>query len=214
MAEVFIVNNITADTTIQKCREVFARFGLPMQVVLDNGPPYNPATNGLAERFVQTLKKSLRTINTSNSNLQAALQRILMQYRITLHCTTGTSPAELMFNRKIRCSLDIMCTKNDENVQEYDVESVRNFKKGERRHINQMRPIGEYTPSRLLSEDKSPNRHIDYAVNTEPQQAVDPLRNNRVEEPCVVEQPINVQQIRRSDRTRAPPIRYGDVRVH
>ncbi|XP_046142815.1 uncharacterized protein K02A2.6-like [Osmia bicornis bicornis] len=271
--EVFIVNNITADTTIQKCREAFARFGLPMQVVSDNGrtfvsdefqkylqnngitqkltAPYNPATNGLAERFVQTLKKALRTINTSNSNLQAALQRILMQYRITPHCTTGTSPAELMYNRKIRCSLDIMCTKNDEKGQEYDVESVRNFKEGERvscrnyqcgdkwifgrilkrigtlhytiklddgrtwkRHINQMRPIGEYTPSRLLSEDKNPSRYIDYAANTDPQQAVDPLRNNRVEEPCVVEQPINVQQIRRSDRTRAPPMRYGDFRVH
>ncbi|KAK2578442.1 hypothetical protein KPH14_001059 [Odynerus spinipes] len=99
--EVFIINNITAETTIQKCREVFARFGLPIQVVSDNGrtfisnefqkflqnngishkltAPYNPATNGLAERFVQTLKKSLRSINTQQTNLHVALQRILMQ---------------------------------------------------------------------------------------------------------------------------------------
>lgn len=28
--------------------------------------PYNPSTNGQAERFVQTLKNSLKSINTKN----------------------------------------------------------------------------------------------------------------------------------------------------
>lgn len=137
--EVHIVNNITAETTIMKCREIFSRFGLPVQIVSDNGrtfisaefqeflkrngiihkvtAPYNPATNGQAERFVQTLKKSLLSINTHKLDLNVALQRTLMQYRITPHCTTEVAPAELMFNRKIRCSLDIMKPTNTNETQ-------------------------------------------------------------------------------------------------
>lgn len=76
--EVYVVKNITAESTIEKCREIFSRFGIPRMLVTDNGrtfisrefqdflttngivhkrsAPYHPATNGLAERFVQTLK--------------------------------------------------------------------------------------------------------------------------------------------------------------
>jgi len=72
--EVFVMNNITATSTIEKCREIFSRFGIPQMLVTDNGrtfiaqefqdfakangilhkrsAPYRPATNGLAERFV------------------------------------------------------------------------------------------------------------------------------------------------------------------
>ncbi|XP_053990180.1 uncharacterized protein K02A2.6-like [Hylaeus volcanicus] len=211
--------------------------------------PYNPATNGLAERFIQPLKKSLHTIDTQKTNLYVALQRILMQYRITPHCTTGISPAELMFNRKIRCTLDIMRPKNNESVEYYNNKSVLNFKKGKRvscrnyqrgdkwifgrilkrigklhyivklddgrtwkRHTNQIRLIGEFTPSRLSSEDKNVGKYIDYATDIEPQQAMNPLNMDRAEEPP---EPLNGETgVRRSQRIRAPPARYGDFRVH
>ena len=70
--EVVVMSSITAESTIRRLREIFARFGLPEHVVTDNGPtfistefesflqrngirhstsaPYHPATNGLAER--------------------------------------------------------------------------------------------------------------------------------------------------------------------
>ena len=73
----------TAEKTIEVLRTLFARFGLPKCLVSDNVPqftskefsefmaangvqhvrsaPYHPATNGAAERFVQTFKQALRT---------------------------------------------------------------------------------------------------------------------------------------------------------
>ena len=71
----------TAESTANALRSIFARYGLPTQVVSDNGPPfssaeygeflqqngvqrvlvspYHPYSNGLAERFVQTFKHAL-----------------------------------------------------------------------------------------------------------------------------------------------------------
>lgn len=75
--EVHIVSNMSTDTTIQKCREIFASFGIPKIFVSDHGrqfdsaefknflkangilhkqgAPYHPATNGQAERYIQTI---------------------------------------------------------------------------------------------------------------------------------------------------------------
>ncbi|XP_029164543.1 uncharacterized protein K02A2.6-like [Nylanderia fulva] len=70
--------------------------------------PYNPSTNGQAERFVQTLKKALRNANANHADLDAALQRILLQYRVMPHSGTNVSPSQLMFNRQIKTRLDFI----------------------------------------------------------------------------------------------------------
>ena len=80
--EVELMHSITSEATIEKLREMFARYGIPQQLVSDNGPqftlqefsnfantngikhtlvaPYHPRSNGQAERFVQTFKQFLR----------------------------------------------------------------------------------------------------------------------------------------------------------
>ena len=72
----------TAGRTIDKLCKLFSSYGLPEQIVMDNGPqfvseefatfaklngikhiksaPYHPSTYGAVKRLVQTLKKAMK----------------------------------------------------------------------------------------------------------------------------------------------------------
>lgn len=125
----FSKNAPTSDSTIHYLQDIFSIHGLPRILVSDNATifksnvfstfctsqgitqkfiaPGHPATNGLAERNVQTLKQKLRAMTSSKLPLHRKIQEILMRYRATpLAC--GKSPSELYLNRKLRIKLDLL----------------------------------------------------------------------------------------------------------
>ena len=113
-------------STTELLEQDFAHFGYPHTIVSDNatsfsseefqawcrergiihltGAPYHPATNGAAERLVQTFKQAL---TKSSLPPRAALQEFLMQYRRTPRAE-GYSPSELLNGRQIRTRIDIL----------------------------------------------------------------------------------------------------------
>ena len=125
--DIYRTSGMTARETIQCLQHCFSIYGLPVSIVTDNGPcfvseslrqftdhcgiqhvftaVYKPSTNGLAERMVQTFKQSLKV---QKEPVQLAIDRFLYHYRITPHSTTGVSPAELMYGRKLRCRFDLI----------------------------------------------------------------------------------------------------------
>jgi len=127
--EVKVMSSTTASKTIEVLREIFARQGLPAQLVSDNGPqftsaefaeflrkngvrhvtsaPYHPRTNGLAERFVRTMKAALKS-DTSTTCVKLKLDRFLLAYRNCPHATTGETPAKLLTGRPLRSRLDLL----------------------------------------------------------------------------------------------------------
>ena len=117
---------MTANVTIELLRKTFSNFGLPSELVSDNGPcfiakefksflvsnkikqtlvaPHHPQSNGAGERAVQTFKKLFCKFKKGNISLRIA--RLLYHYRTTIQATTGKTPSELMFGRTFRTLLD------------------------------------------------------------------------------------------------------------
>ncbi|XP_062521210.1 uncharacterized protein K02A2.6-like [Corticium candelabrum] len=119
-------SSTSTKSTTRLLEEDFAHFGYPHALVSDNatsftsqefktwcqergivhltGAPYHPATNGAAERLVQTFKNSLKK---SSKPPREALQEFLMQYRRS-PLPSGYSPSELLNNRLIRAKIDTL----------------------------------------------------------------------------------------------------------
>ena len=76
---------------------------------------YNPASNGLAERAVQTLKQGLKKV--TEGLLETRIAKVLFTYRITQHSTTGRAPAELLLGRIPRTRLDLLMPRAEERVE-------------------------------------------------------------------------------------------------
>lgn len=131
---------------ITKLKEMFAIFGLPVEIVSDNGPPfssaefvafcqangikpvksppYHPQSNGAAERGVQTVKKGLEKslfldrVDCSKSNILNKLQNFLFTYRNTPSTVTGLSPAESIFKIKPRTRFNLLKPSCHNGIQE------------------------------------------------------------------------------------------------
>lgn len=138
--EVKVMPSTTATATVEAMRSLFAAYGLPQMVVSDNGPqlvskefeifleangvkhiksaPYNPASNGLAERLVQTFKQSLDKQKHSGRSLQHGIDSFLFSYRNTPSSSTGKTPSQLFLKRSVRTRLSQVTPKFSVQMQE------------------------------------------------------------------------------------------------
>ena len=78
--------------------------------------PYHPATNGLAERAVQTFKNAMRKVTPTD--LDTAVAQFLFHYRSTPHSTIGATPAQLLLGRQPRTHNNMMRPKLSTRVRE------------------------------------------------------------------------------------------------
>lgn len=126
--EVVPMRTTTSEKTIDVLRTIFARNGIPTEIVSDNGPqfvsesfknfvksngikhitsaPYHPSTNGLAERFVQSFKAAMKASRKDSGSITKKLANFLLAYRNAPHATTNEPPAKLFVGRKLPSRLD------------------------------------------------------------------------------------------------------------
>ena len=136
--EVIEMKSTTATATIQELRRLFAAYGLPIQLVSDNGPqfvatefktfmksngikhircaPYHPSSNGAAERFVQSFKRAMKASQKSDQSLHQRLMNFLLMYRSTPHSTTNVAPCTLFLKRQLRTLLDLLRPNVEDDV--------------------------------------------------------------------------------------------------
>lgn len=95
------MKSITSFDTIEKIRDAFSQFGLPLTTYISNEfktflesngiqykliAPYHPSTNRQVERYVQTLRQALRK---------------------TVNATSEISPSILLLKRDMRTTVDL-----------------------------------------------------------------------------------------------------------
>ena len=128
--EVYPTCSTSATATVELIGSAFATHGLPDMLVSDNGTgfvskefghfmakngilhvktaPRHPSSNGLLERSVRTFKDGMKKLAGSEGTVNTKLSRFLLAYRSTPQTTTGITPAELLFIRRLRTRLDLI----------------------------------------------------------------------------------------------------------
>ncbi|XP_047994374.1 uncharacterized protein K02A2.6-like [Leguminivora glycinivorella] len=97
--------------------------------------PYHPATNGQAERTVQTVKAKLRKL--TSGPWEARLAAVLYGLRTTPNSVNDKTPAELLNNRRFRTKFDKLnplfsrCADTDEAVEKNSATKNREFQTGQ-----------------------------------------------------------------------------------
>ncbi|XP_053698835.1 uncharacterized protein K02A2.6-like [Sabethes cyaneus] len=209
--EVRILNDITTATTIKVCREYFATYGIPAVLVSDHGPqftsdefqrflkmngvyhkmgaPYHPATNGQAERFIQTFKAKLKSLKCNRTTMHAELCNILLAYRKTVHPATGKSPSAMLFNRQIRSRLDLLIP-DPTAVSKQVKGNVRDLPEGARvaardyldkdkwKFGTVSEKLGKLHYNIQLDDGRSWKRHVDQLREVGPSLTTHPLVNS------------------------------------
>lgn len=189
--EVYPTTGSTSQETIEKLRQCFSTHGLPQMLVSDNGAcfksaefeafvkqngiqhvtsaPFHPASNGLAERAVQTFKEGLKKMK--GHTLETRLARFLFNYRITPQTTTGVSPAEMLMSRRLRSTLDLLLPdvkskirhKQSKQKEQHDAHSKwRSFSPGDDVYVRNYSHGPKWIPA-VIEESTGP---VSYTVQT------------------------------------------------
>ena len=119
---------------------------------MDNGPPFNshqfktyasitgfrhrritplwPQAKAETERFMRTVKKSIKAALNKGRSWKQELFKFLLDYWTTPHCTTGAPPATILFGRTIKNHLPHLITPiaEDPSIRERDTKAKRKIK--------------------------------------------------------------------------------------
>ncbi|XP_055622017.1 uncharacterized protein K02A2.6-like [Toxorhynchites rutilus septentrionalis] len=152
--EIYPTLKITTSETIRLLRSLFANKGMPETLVSDNGTqfssvlfeqfcyenginhlktaPYHPQSNGQAERFVDIFKRAIKKMKGGDKDINQILDTFLLTYRTTPNpnVPSGKSPAEEMYKRPIRTSLDLLRVPSysESPKIQHDLNTSRSFK--------------------------------------------------------------------------------------
>jgi len=150
--EVGIVTSTSFKATVTVLESLYARYGLPVTLKTDNGPPFNsqnfkdwceslnvehitspprwPQANGGVERHNQTLLKALKIAVWEKNDWRGELRRRMEAYRSAAREDCGKSPAEMHHGFPMRTKIPSVVGVTESRLSESSVErdSIMKYK--------------------------------------------------------------------------------------
>ncbi len=151
--EAFPLRSINTSNIIQALVQLFSRVGIPEEILTDQGTnftsrlmgrlhrqlgitairtsAYHPQTDGLVERFNQTLKNMLRKfVSDTGRDWDNWLPFLLFAFREVPQASTGFSPFELLYGWQVQGPLDLIrkswedpaCKEEERGIVQYVLE--------------------------------------------------------------------------------------------
>ena len=127
--EMVVLQDKTALTVVENLKHIFARFGIPYEIISDNMPfqsrafltfskewgfkttassPNYPQSNGQVERTIQTLKRVLKKADYESKDPYLSL----LEFRNTPASGLPYSPAQILMSKRLRseipCALSLL----------------------------------------------------------------------------------------------------------
>ncbi|CAI6377494.1 unnamed protein product [Macrosiphum euphorbiae] len=118
--DIEILEDMSSETTINKLKLIFSRYGIPLVLFSDNGPQFSnsnfknfskewdfehktsspryPQSNGMAERNIQTVKNIFKKVVADKKDIYLAM----LELKNTPILNENYTPNEIMFNRNVR----------------------------------------------------------------------------------------------------------------
>ena len=96
------MKSTTTSKVIERFDEIFSRHGLPESLTSDNGPQF---ISSECKVYMDYQGIQHRKVTAERKDWKKELNVHLASYRSLPHPTTGVSPAELLFGRKVRTRL-------------------------------------------------------------------------------------------------------------
>jgi hypothetical protein len=103
-------------------------------------PPYWPQANGEVENMNRSILKRLQICNNNGTDYKQELKTFILMYNVTPHGTTGKSPSELLFGRRIKDKIpsleEIKENLDDSETRDYDLLKKQKGKSREDKNRN------------------------------------------------------------------------------
>ena len=203
--EIVHMPSTTARATVEKFKNICARWGIPERVTSDNGPQFSaddfnrfeelygieltlsspgfPQSNGQAENGVQVAKHILRNPDPSLA---------LMIYHTTPISATGLSPSELMIGRAIRTTLPMLPwqlqpkTSDKQAVEERDLLTIQKYTRDYNRRygVKEISSLQTGDPVRIKMDNQKTwsKSGIMVDLHSSPRSFLVDTRNGRIED--------------------------------
>ena len=128
---------------------------------------YHPQSNGLDERFNQTLKTSLqRLVNEHQTNWDELIDDVLFAYRTSRQDSTKYTPFFLMHGREARLPIDVqLSVKDQSDTSDIDHKVTQLIEIRSKAHLSALNNISKAQENQKRQYDAKHNGRTSIKVN-------------------------------------------------